>query len=82
MKSNSRDGNASFDSVEFRTADDVVGLFAFALEQQIGLADGVGLGVDLLAVEVDRTSLPCSCGKLAQRLLGDGQHAARAAAPS
>ena len=25
------------------------------------------------------TCLPCSCGELLQRLLGDGQHAARAA---
>jgi hypothetical protein len=33
-------------------ADDVVGALAFALEQHVGLADGVGLGVDLLAVEV------------------------------
>ncbi len=33
-------------------ADDVVGGLALALEEQVGLADGVGLGVDLLAVEV------------------------------
>ena len=31
---------------------DVVSRFALALEQQVGLADGIGLGVDLLAVEV------------------------------
>jgi hypothetical protein len=35
-----------------RAADDVVRRLALALEQQVGLADGVGLGVDLLAVEV------------------------------
>ena len=35
-----------------RPADDVVRRLAFALEQQVGLGDGVGLGVDLLAVEV------------------------------
>ena len=35
-----------------RAADDVVRRVALALEQQVGLADGVGLGVDLLAVEV------------------------------
>jgi hypothetical protein len=33
-------------------ADDVVRGIALALEQQVGLADGVGLGVDLLAVQV------------------------------
>ena len=32
-------------------ADDVVGALALALEQHVGLADGVGLWVDLLAVE-------------------------------
>jgi hypothetical protein len=35
----------------FGAADDVLGAFALALEQHVGLADGVGLGVDLLAVE-------------------------------
>ena len=35
-----------------RAADDVVGGVALALEQQVRLADGVGLGVDLLAEEV------------------------------
>ena len=40
-----------------RAADDVVRRLAFALEQQVGLGDGVGLGVDLLAVEVGRDLL-------------------------
>ena len=31
----------------------VVGVFAFAFEQQVGDADGVGFLIDLLAVEVD-----------------------------
>ena len=35
----------------FRAADDVVGALAFAFQQHVGLADGVGFGVDLLAVE-------------------------------
>jgi hypothetical protein len=35
-----------------RAADDVVRRVAVALEQQVGLADGVGLAVDFLAVEV------------------------------
>jgi hypothetical protein len=41
-------------------ADDVVGLVALALEQEVGLADGVGLGVDLLPVEVGG-HLTCPC---------------------
>ena len=35
-----------------RAADDVVGAFALALQQHVRLADGVGLGIDLLAVEL------------------------------
>ena len=35
----------------FRAADDVVGALALAFEQHVCLADGVGLGIDLLAVE-------------------------------
>jgi hypothetical protein len=62
-----------------RPADDVVRRVALALEQQVGLADGVGLGVDLLAVEVGGDLLAVFGGELLQRLLGDGQHAARAA---
>ena len=52
---------------------------ALALQQQVGLADRVGLGVDLLAVEVGRNLLAVLVGELWQRLLGHGQHAARAA---
>ena len=62
-----------------RAADDVVRGLALALEQQVGLADGVGLGVDLLAVEVGGDLLAVLLGELLQRLLGDGQHAAGAA---
>jgi hypothetical protein len=40
------------DSGPFRTADNVVSDLAFAFEQHIGLADSIGLGIDLLAVEV------------------------------
>ena len=60
-------------------ADDVVRGVALALEQQVCLADGVGLGVDLLAVKVRGHLLAVFRGELLQRLLGDGQHAARAA---
>ena len=35
-----------------RSAHDVVGRFALSLQQQVGLADGVGLGVDPLAEKV------------------------------
>ena len=35
-----------------RATHDVVRGVALAFEQEVGLADGVGLGVDLLAVEV------------------------------
>ena len=63
----------------FRPADDVVGGLAFALEQQVGLADGIGLGVDLLAVEMRGNLLAVLAGQLLQRFLGDGQHAAGAA---
>ena len=48
----------------FRPADDVVCLFAFALEQQIGLSDGIGLGVDLLAEEVGGDLLAVLAGEL------------------
>ena len=60
-------------------ADDVVRRLALALEQQVGLADGVGLGVDLLAVEMGGHLLAVLRGELLERLLGDGQHAAGAA---
>ena len=60
-------------------ADDVVGGFAFALEQQVRLADGVGFGVDLLAVEVGGDVLVVLGGELPQGVLGHGEHAAGAA---
>ena len=47
-----------------RAADDVVGALAFAFEQHVGLADGVGLGVDLLAVEMRRDLLAVLRGEL------------------
>ena len=62
-----------------RAADDVVGRLALALQQQVGLADGVGLGVDLLAEQVRRDVLAVLGRKLLQRFLGHGQHAAGAA---
>ena len=80
MKSNSREREGVVGERRvLRAADDVVRRLAFALEQQVGLADGVGLGVDLLAVEVGGDLLAVLLGELLQRLLGDGQHAAGAA---
>ena len=62
-----------------RAADDVVGRLALALQQQVGRADGVGLGVDLLAEQVRGDVLAALGRKLAQRLFGDGEHPAGAA---
>ena len=64
-----------------RAAHDVVGGLAAALQQQVGLADRVGLGVDLLPEEVGRHLLPVLGGKLLQGLLGQRQHASGAARP-
>ena len=49
------------------------------MQQQVGLADGVGLGVDLLAVQVGGDLLAVLAGMLPMGLLGYGQHAAGAA---
>ena len=49
------------------------------MQQQVGLADGVGLGVDLLAVQVGGDLLAVLAGVLPMGLLGYGQHAAGAA---
>ena len=46
---------------------------------RVGLADGVGLGVDLLAVQVNRYLFATLGGQLRQRLFRDRQHPARAA---
>ncbi len=62
-----------------RAAHDVVGGCALALEQEVGLADGIGLGVDLLAIEMGGDVFAVLGGELPQGLLGDRQHAAGAA---
>jgi len=62
-----------------RAADDVVCRLALALEQEVGLADGVGLGVDLLAVEVRGDLLAVRPGEPLERLFPHGEHAAGAA---
>ena len=60
-----------------RAAHDVVGRRPFPLEQEVGLADRVGLAVDLLAVEVGGHLLvPSRLRELMQHVLAHGQHAA------
>ena len=59
-----------------RSAHDVVGGLPFTLQQEVGLADGVGLAVDLLSVEVGRHLLAPLLRDLLQHVLGHGQHAA------
>ena len=58
---------------------DVVRLGALTLEQQVGLGDGVGFRLDLLAVEMDGDVLAVLPGQLGETLLGQRQHAARTA---
>jgi hypothetical protein len=64
----------------FRAADDVVGVLALALEQHVGLADGVGLGVDFLAVQVGHlAALDSRWLSDREGFFGHGEHAAGAA---
>ena len=80
MKSNSRPGLASLDRVECSgPPHDVVGGLALPLQQQVGLADGEGLGIGLLAVQMGGDLLAVLGGEFLQRLLGHGQHTAGAA---
>ncbi len=57
----------------------VVGLDALSLQNEVGLADGVGLRIHLLAVEVDGYLLATLSGKLIHRLFRHRQHPSRAA---
>ena len=61
-----------------RAANDVVGGFAFPLEEQVGFADRVGFGVDLLAVEMRRDFLAVILRELLQGFFRDRQHSAGA----
>jgi len=63
----------------FRAANDVVGALAFAFEQHVRLADRVGLGVDLLPVEVAADLEAALLRDRRERLLGYREYAARAA---
>ena len=62
-----------------RPTNDIVGGFSLAFQQQVGFGDGVGLGVNLLPVEVGRNLLVVGFSQLLEGLFCDGQHSARAA---
>jgi hypothetical protein len=63
----------------FRAADNVVGALTLAFEQHVRLADGVGLGVNLLAVKQTLDLLVALRPDRRERLLPYGEHAAGAA---
>ena len=58
------------------TTHEVVRRLAVALEDEVGFRDGVGLGVDLLPIQVRGDLLAQRAGELLERLLSDSQHAA------
>ena len=60
-------------------ADYVVGILAFAFEQQVGDADGVGFLIDLLAEEVDGDIFFALGGQAFEGVFGEGEHSACAA---
>ena len=62
-----------------RPADDVVRRVALAFEEQVRLADGIRLGVDVLTVEMSRHLLAVCSGEFLERLFGHREHAAGAA---
>ena len=53
-------------------ADDVVGTGSLSFEEEVGLADGVGLAVDLLAVQVRGDLLAMLFGQLRERVFRHG----------
>ena len=63
----------------FRAADDVISTLALAFKQHVRLTDGVGLGVDLLAIEQTPDLLGALRADRCERLLPHGEHATRAA---
>ena len=61
------------------SAHNVLGLRPLPLQQEVGLAHGVGFIVDLLPKQVNRNLLAARLGQFQQCLLGHCQHAARSA---
>ena len=61
------------------SAHNVVGCVAFTLQQQVGLADGVSLSIDFLAVQVGGDLPAFFGGELLENVFGHSQHAAGAA---
>jgi hypothetical protein len=57
----------------------LLGVFALALEQHVGFADGVGFGVDLLAVQAAVNLQARLFANVGQGFFGHGEHAAGAA---
>ena len=57
------------------TANDMVGGLTLALHQHVGLADGVGLGINLLAEQIGLDLFTMRCGQPKQRLFRKCQHA-------
>ncbi len=70
-------GAGEFVSGERGTVTDVLGVVA--LDHHVGFADGIGLRVDLLAVEVDGGIRADGSLGIDDEILGLGEHAARAA---
>lgn len=60
---------------ERRTVLHVLGGLAFAFDQQVGFADGIGFGLDFLSEQVNRHFLAMIAGKLIKRFLRNGEHA-------
>ena len=56
----------------FGAADDVVRRLALSFEQEVGLADRVRLGIDVLAIKVRSDFLAVLLRELLERLLPHG----------
>ena len=65
-----------------RSADDVGVGVLLAFQEQVGLADGIGLGVDLLPVQVGGDSLPALFCHFLESLFRDREHPTGSRAPS
>lgn len=63
----------------FRAADNMAGALALAFEEHVRLADGVGLRVDFLAIELALDLLAALRANRRERLLPHGEHSSSAA---